>query len=589
MTLVPYVAPLVAASALSIVFIVVAAGHRGVPGVRWFIAFEAALAIWTLGYAAEIAAPGLEGKLLAAKVQYAGIVLVGITWLGFTTEYSGLTWWSARNTLLAMVVPALTLILAWTNEAHGLLLSSVALTTGEPYTVLDLGRGPWFWVLVIYSYACLLLALLALSRVVMTRPAPFRTQAGVLLVASLFPWVGNVLYLTGRSALDLTVFGFVAAGLGSAWAVFRSRLLSLGPIGRDTIVEGMSEAVAVIDPEGRVVDVNPAALRVLGTEAERVVGWSAAEALGPFAPELSREGPTRRTVPGLAGERSYDCQVNPLRDARGRHRGWTLVLHDVTERAAEAEALRRAREAAEELALAQRAFLANMNHELRTPLNGVMGMLQVLLQSELDEERKGYAEMAYASAEDLLALVDRILDFSALEMGRIDLVRVPFELVSVVRGSVDAVQKEAVRKGLGLSLEAGPELPPRVVGDPTRVGRVLTALLSNAVKFTDRGRVQVTAAVASRGGDSVRVRIEVRDTGVGIPAHRIGAIFQGFVQADASSTRRQQGAGIGLTIAHRLVERMGGTLEVASQEGRGSTFTAELPFELVPARATEVS
>lgn len=581
MTLVPYVAPLVVAALLCTIFIVVASPQRAVPGVRWFAVFMGTLVVWTLGYAAEIVLPGAGPKVLAAKVQYLGIVLVGFSWLGFTTEYTGLSWWSRRNVLLGLAIPVATLALVWTNGAHELVWASVGLTTGRPYTVLELGHGPWFWVQVAYSYACLLVALALLARIVLVRPPLFRGQARILLVASLPPWIGNAIYVTGAADtdLDLTVFGFTISGFLAGWAVLRWKFLSIGPIARDTIVEGMSEAVAVIDVEGRVVDVNPAALRILGADPDRVVGWSAAEALGRFAPSLDASAPSRRTVKGLKGERSYDCEVDPLRDARGAHRGWTLVLHDVTERAEEAEALRRAREAAEDMATAQRAFLANMNHELRTPLNGVMGMLQVLMHSDLDDEQRGYADVAYASSQALLALLDRILEFSALEMGKLELAEAPFDLASVVRRSLEGVAGAAERKGLELRLEAGPDLPPRLLGDATRVGQILAGLLDNAVKFTARGGVEVKVGVVERNPDGVRVRVDVADTGIGIPTERLYAIFQGFVQADGSSTRRHEGAGLGLTIAHRLVTRMGGELRVSSQVGKGSTFWCEIPFK----------
>lgn len=583
MTLVPYVAPLVVAAILCIAFIVVAAPQRSVPGIRWFAVFMGTLVVWTLGYAAEILLPGMEQKVLAARIQYLGIVLVGIGWLGFTTEYTGLSWWSRRTVALALAIPVVTLLLVWTNGLHGWVWSSVGLSSGHAYTVLSLGHGPWFWVQVAYSYGCLLVALGLLVRIVLVRPPLFRGQAALLFLASLPPLVGNGLYVTGLADtdLDLTVFGFTLSGLLAGWAVLRWKFLSIGPIARDTIVDGMSEAVAVIDVAGRVVDVNPAALRILETTADRVIGWSTADALGRFAPDLTETEPTRKTVVGPHGQRSYDCQLNPLRDAHQRPRGWTLVLHDVTERAREAEAQRRAREAAEDMAMAQRAFLTNMNHELRTPLNGVMGMLQLLLHSELDGEQRGYADQAYASSQDLLGLVDRIMEFSALEMGKLELSEAPFDLAWVVRRALEGVERTASRKGLALRLQSGPDVPSRLVGDATRVGQVLAGLLDNAVKFTDRGSVEVKVAVTGRAEGNVTVRVDVVDTGIGIPPERLEAVFQGFVQADSSSTRRHEGAGLGLTIAHRLVARMGGALQVVSRPGQGSRFWFEIPFKTV--------
>jgi PAS domain S-box-containing protein len=547
---------------------------------RWFLVFMGGLVVWSSAYAAEIVLPTLADKVLAARVQYVGISVVGISWLGFTTEYTGLSWWSPRTVAAGLAIPAITLALVWIPGADRVVWAEVGLSSGRTYTVLRLGHGPWFWVQVGYSYLCLFVVLVLLVRSLLTRPRLFRGQAGFMLLASVPPLAGNAVYVTGLADtdLDLTVFGFSVSGLLAGWAILRWKFLSIGPIARDTIVEGMAEPVAVLDPQGRVVDVNPAALAVLDMAAERVIGWPAAEALGRFAPDLTHGDHARRTVTDASGARSFDCEVNLLRDAKGRTRGWTVVLHDVTERAAEAEALARARDLAEDATLAQRAFLANMNHELRTPLNGVMGMLQVLMQTELTPEQRSYAEIAHASGEELLSLVGRILDFSAIQMGKFELIDAPFDLGAAVRGAVEAGQRDAAAKGLGLRLEMGPEVPGRAVGDGFRLEQVLASLVENAVKFTDRGEVEVRVAATQRQGEVVRVRFEVKDTGIGIPAEHVGTVFKGFVQADASSTRRHEGVGLGLATAHRLVGRMGGRLEVQSEPGRGSVFWFEIPL-----------
>lgn len=583
--LLPYVAPLVAAAVVSAVLLAVAIPHRSIPGIRWFMGFMGCLVVWSLGYAAEILVPGLEGKLMAARVQYLGIAPVGLAWLGFTTEHTGLSWWSPRTIALAFVIPVVTLLLAMTNEAHGLVWASVGLSTGAPYTVLALGHGVWFWVQVAFSYFCLLAALALLVRTIVMRPPLFRGQAVLLAVGSLPPWIGNLLYVTGLvdTSLDLTVFGFAVAGIVAGWATFRWRLLSIGPIARDTLVEGMADPVVVIDAEGRVVDVNPAAVAVLATPSDRLVGSVAAEVLGRFTPKLDAHEGTSQQVANPEGAQVFDCRSDPLRDRRGRLRGWTLVLHDVTARAAEAAALQRAREVAEDTALAQRAFLTNMNHELRTPLNGVMGMLQVLLDTELTPEQRHFAELSYQSSEELLALVSRVMDFSAMESGRLDLETSAFGLTGVLAQALSPLQNAAQRKGLQLSMEMRPGLPARVVGDPARLAQVVTLLVDNAVKFTDSGSVRVSVSSEADADGGILLVVEVRDTGVGIPVHRLKAIFEGFVQADGSTTRRHEGAGLGLTIAQRLVRRMGGELDVASEVGQGSTFRFQVPLQIATA------
>lgn len=574
----PYVAPLFAAAALCSVFVVVAVPHRALPGVRWFMLFMAVMVVWTLGYAGEILAPTLDGKVLAARLQYLAIAFVGISWLAFISEYAGLTWWTGRTIALGMVIPVATLALVWTNELHGLVWAGVVPARGPGYTVLDVSWGPWFWVIAGYSHLCLLVALALLGRIALVHSGPFRRQAAYLLLGSLPPIAGNAIYLSGASTLDLTVFGFAVSGVLAGWAILRWRLLSVGPVARDTLVEGMAEPVLVLDTRGRVVDANPAALSVLGTTADRLVGWEAPSVLGAFDPgPLQGEG-RRFTVSSQDGSRSWDCEVRPLVDRRGGRRGWTLLLHDVTLRLAEAEALRRAREAAEETALAQRAFLANMNHELRTPLNGVMGMLQLLLQSDLTAEQKGFAATAHGSAEELLRLVDKVLDLSAAHAGRLELNVAPFDPSATLRRAVEAFQEPAAAKGVALRLEIAPGIPSSAVGDAFRITQVTASLVDNAVKFTDRGAVEVAVSAAPRT-DGWALRVEVRDTGIGIEPAHLPTVFDGFVQADASYTRRHGGAGLGLALARRLVERLGGTIHAASEAGRGSTFGFEVPLQ----------
>jgi signal transduction histidine kinase len=578
----PYVAPLVVTAVLSVAMIAVAMPQRVLPGVRWFLVFMAGLVVWTLAYAAEILVPGLPAKLLTAKVQYLGIPFVPMAWLAFAAEYSGLSRGSARTVFALALFPVVTVVVAWTNELHGLLYSAVGVTAGPNYQVLDLTYGIWFWLTIVFSYACLLVATGLLVRVILIRPPLFRKQATLLLVAGLAPWLGNILYVTGLNPteLDLTVFGFAISGFIAGWAILRWRLLSIGPIGRDTIVEGLSEAVAVIDKEGRIVDVNPSAVAVLGKNADALVGHDANDALGAFAPELDPDRGNRHPVVGLEGERRYDVQVDPLRDARGRLRGWTMVLFDVTERAAEAEALEKARAVAEGTARAQRLFLTNMNHELRTPLNGVLGMLEVLLASDMNPDHRKYAELAQASGNDLLGLVDRILDFTKLETGQVDLVDARFDFSAAVQEAVDACRPQAAEKSLKVVLAADPDVPVWVRGDPERVHQILSALVNNAVQFTDEGEIRIGVSLESRSDGVAHVRVGVSDTGLGLPADRLEAIFEPLTQVDASHTRRHDGAGLGLTIARRLVEGMGGELEVESVLGEGSSFFFTLPLRL---------
>jgi signal transduction histidine kinase/ActR/RegA family two-component response regulator len=236
------------------------------------------------------------------------------------------------------------------------------------------------------------------------------------------------------------------------------------------------------------------------------------------------------------------------------------------------EELRRAKDAAEEASRLKSQFLANISHDLRTPMNGVIGMTALALRTELDEQQRDYLRTVLDSAESLLCLLNDILDFSKIEAGKLTLEEIPFDVRELVESTVKSLGVDAERKALEVHCRVDPEVPARLVGDPTRFRQILSNLVSNAIKFTERGRVDVEVKLESAAGGEVVVHVTVRDTGIGIPPEKIETIFEPFVQADGSTTRRFGGTGLGLSIASRLAKLMGGRIWVESAVGKGSTF-----------------
>ncbi|OYX48339.1 MAG: hypothetical protein B7Y90_10375 [Alphaproteobacteria bacterium 32-64-14] len=241
---------------------------------------------------------------------------------------------------------------------------------------------------------------------------------------------------------------------------------------------------------------------------------------------------------------------------------------------------RMAKEEAENANAAKSDFLATMSHEIRTPMNGMMVMAEMLAAADLSTRHRRYAEIITRSGASLLTIINDILDLSKIEAGKLDLETVPFSPERMVEDVASLFWEKARSKGLELAIRIAPETPQQVLGDPTRLNQVVTNLVNNALKFTDRGGVTVDVAAAIKG-ERVALRIAVSDTGVGIEQHRIGAIFEAFSQADQSTTRRFGGTGLGLTVCKRLVDAMSGDIIVTSEIGKGSTFTVavELPLE----------
>jgi PAS domain S-box-containing protein len=268
--------------------------------------------------------------------------------------------------------------------------------------------------------------------------------------------------------------------------------------------------------------------------------------------------------------------VSVLRDVRSQPMGMLGVVTDLTERKALEESLRQRTRQAESANQAKSMFLAHMSHEIRTPLNAVIGLSQLLARMDLLERALHFVSHIGQAGEQLLALTNDVLDLSRIEAGELQLERLPFELPSALQAVCGIVEPQAVGKGLALHCDVPPALPQRLLGDVLRLKQVLLNLLSNAVKFTSEGSVILRVRELARASSHCKLRLEVSDTGIGMTSEAQQCIFEPFVQADGSITRRYGGSGLGLSIVQRLVDMMGGTLELESAPGQGSTFRVTL-------------
>ena len=439
-----------------------------------------------------------------------------------------------------------------------------------------------------------------------TRFAVLCAIASVLYGVAVFA-VFPSLSATGQHALVVALL--MLPGLAALWNVrSQPRIVASAPIAHArastadetdherhmlrTLIDSLPDLIYAKDINCKFLLANDACANAMGTNRIDVVGKDDFDffpkelAQGFFEDEqnVMRSGEAllnrEEEVVYHDGRRSYVLTTKvPLRDESGRVIGIMGIGRDITARVEAENELRAAREAAEAANRAKSEFLANMSHEIRTPMNGVIGMSELMLDTHLEPVQRDYAETIRDCGRALLTVINDILDFSKIEAGKLELEYIDMDLRDAGRDVARVLAVQAHAKGLELTMDIDPELPEMVRGDPGRLRQVLLNLGGNAVKFTSQGEVSLKIRVVESNDNGTLVRCEVRDTGVGIPADRMGALFQPFMQVDASTTRRFGGTGLGLSIVRKLVELMKGEVGVESEENVGSRFWFTARFE----------
>jgi two-component system sensor histidine kinase/response regulator len=445
--------------------------------------------------------------------------------------------------------------------------------------------------------------------------------AGLLLAAAVVAYVllrrtvTVPLNLLARAAKDVederytmgALDGVRARGdeLGQLATVFEDMVQKLATR-YEELVNFMRSAVFKVRGDGVITFANHYACELFGYSRAELVGSTVArlvppERQGRVHAELEetqvRVAEVRQNLTKDGKHVWMSWSNRQIKPGQGSERELLFVGNDVTEEVRQKEELGRLAQKAEEATQMKSMFLANMSHEIRTPMNAIIGLSHLCLKTPLNPKQKDYVGKIHNAGTSLLAIINDILDVSKIEAGKLNIETTEFRLDEVITSVTTLTAQKAHEKGLEFLAQVSPEIPQSLLGDPLRLGQILTNFVNNAVKFTEKGEIGLSIELVERAGEKVQLKFGVRDTGVGMTKEQAAKLFQPFMQADMSTTRKYGGTGLGLTICKRLIEMMGGRVWLESEAGAGSTFyftvwlgvgSAAAARKVVPQRLSEL-
>jgi len=556
---------------------------KDIPGGNWFLTLIVLIFFWSVFGGVEDMVTSLETKILFSKFTYFTIPFVPFVWFIFNIRYMGLLkHWYGPRLLWFLVVPVFIVAFAWTNDLHGWMWPTFTRATSDPESRILYGTGPAKILTIVYSYSLILITTALIVYRIIRSEGVLKKQYQALLVSSSFPWIANILYITGNSpaGIEITPISFTVMVAAILWSMSRNNLFDLMPVAYDILFRNMSDSAFVLDNQNRVVEINESAQRVLHLRRESIgvepnIAHSAYPDLMYRFLEME-EGRTEYELNDGELIRWYDVRVTNLTYRNGKNAGRMFVLRDISIRKGLEAELLKAKEVAEEASKAKSEFLATMSHEIRTPLNAIIGFTDLLKNTRLNPVQKEYVNNANVSGHALLGIVNDILDFSKIEAGLLILEQIKTDVVELLENCVDIVKYTAEKKLLNVILTIDPAMPRFAVIDPIRLQQILTNLMSNAVKFTKQGEVELKVDCEISDNQQAKLKFSVRDTGIGISDEQKLKLFKAFSQADSSTTRKFGGTGLGLVISDLIAKEMGSKIHFQSQLGKGSVFFFEL-------------
>ena len=567
----PYVIALLVAGGVSAYLAFFVWARRSSPVATPLAMLLLGATVWQVGYAFELASDNESTKVLWAKVGYLGIVTVPTAWLAVALQYTGRGHWlSRRNLALLGMVPLATLMLSWTNEAHGLIWSSIKWDGSESFFVPEFVHGAWFWVFGAYSYLLIILGLILVGEAVLRTPRLYLAQGAALVVSALVPWATNWAFAVGLTPvphLNLTAFAFVVSGVVLAWAMVQTRLLDITPVAREMIFENMRDGVIVVDPLNRVLECNSAARRIIGDAAESAIGrpialvWPDAQDVLERLTDFTTED-LEIVVGRRPEQQTYTVAYSTIFDPRGDLAGRLITLQNTTDRKrAEVERERLLAEvmASRETLRSLSRRLAEVHEEERRHLareiHDEFGQVLTGLTLTLEMTSHLPAEQAKASLNEAQRMVSGLMEL--VRQVSLDLRPAMLDDLGLLPALLWYFDRYTSQTHVAVSFH-NEGIDGRFLPEvETAVYRIVQEGLTNVARHAG-----VKEAVVKLGHNRRVLRVHIEDVGVGF---------------DPGVTLAK-GAGSGLPGIRERVEFLGGQLKVESAPGKGTRLTCELPL-----------
>ncbi len=553
----------------------------------YFVLVMLTAAFWSLLSGLHLVVSDVETKILLTDLKFVFVTSLPVLWVLLATSYSGKP--LRRKTIVCLFVfPAIVVGLIATNPLHHLVFLSTKPLVTEFFVTVSREYGPVFWVLTVYSYILTTFGVVLFIHRMVNSKGYLRIQAIIMTAGALVPFAFNALYLSNPEAyfhLDYTPVSFSVSGLLFFIGLFRYRMLDLKPIAREEIMRSMADGVIVTDPDGYIVEINESVAMLRTDTSKSEVGRCVSDEF-PFLADLwesVKSGDRFKNefeLTGFGDDRWYVLSSKMVIVNGNDHQGYLIVLRDVTERKLAELQLLEAKRGSDELSRLKSEFLASMSHDVRTPLSGIVGLADILVE-ECSGEQQQFADMIRVSSDRLLKLLNSILSVAHLSSGTLDENTELTDVALISQNVLAEYATEAEEKNIDLLISV-PEQKIESELDRNHLGHALSHLLDHAMSLTKKGEI-----LFDLRQDQGQLIFRISDTGGGMDPKFVESISQSLDAIKQDEFGLKNDSGLGLRVAHRLIEQMGGKLDIISAIGSGSTYCVTLPIVDPSSKASE--